>query len=94
MTCPNIIRFDTCHTHYILTHPGSGRSPFVSRLSTRSHFIHPRAAVVYVSAEDEARLEVDADLVVEPLVHHVLVNAPPRIPLSKLQPLVQKLGTG
>ena len=94
MTCPNIIRFDTYHTHYILTHPGSGRSPFVSRLLARSHLVHPCAAVIHVSAEDKARLEVDTDLVVEPLVDHVFVDAPPRIPLSKLQPLVQKLGRG
>ena len=77
-----------------MTHPRCGRRPFVSRLLARPHLIHPSTAVIHVSAEDEARLEVDADLVVEPLVHHVLVNAPPRIPLSKLQPLVQKLGRG
>ena len=83
-----------CYIDYVSTHPRGGRCSFVSRLLARPHLIHPCTAVIHVSAEDEARLEVDADLVVEPFVDHVLVDAAPRIPLSKLEPLVQKLGRG
>ena len=76
----------------MLTHPGRGRCAFVSRLLARSHLVHPRAAVVHVPAKDEACLQVDADLVVEPLVEHVLVNAATGVPLAKLQTLEQKFG--
>ena len=75
----------------MLTHPGRGRCAFVSRLLARSHLVHPRAAVVHVPAEDEACLQVDADLVVEPLVEHMLVNFAPCVPLAKLQSLETKI---
>ena len=70
-----------------LTYPRRGGRALVSRLLARSHLVHPRAAVVHVPAEDEACLQVDADLVVEPLVEHMFVNAATCVPLAKLQTL-------
>ena len=78
----------------LVTYPWRGRNAFVTRLLARSHLVHPGAAVVHISAKDEACLEVDADLVVEPLVKHMLVNFAPCVPLAKRQSLQQTFGRG
>ena len=59
----------------------------VAGVTGRSHFIHPSSAVGGVSAEDESGFAVDADLVVESLRSHVLVDGAACPPLAEPQTL-------
>ena len=56
----------------------------ILRLFRRAHFVHPRAAIVAVAAEHEARAPVDAHRIGEALSAHVAVQREARVPFAEL----------
>ena len=56
----------------------------ILRLFRGAHFVHPRAAIVVVAAEHEARAPVDAHRIGEALSAHLAVQREARVPLAEL----------
>ena len=59
------------------------RHSLVARHRRAAHLVHPRTAVVPVATEHKACCRVHADGIVEPVVHHVLIDALAGVPLAE-----------
>lgn len=66
---------------------GSSRFAFVTGFLGRSHFVHPGATIGIVAAEYEAGFGVDADLIVESAIGHMLVDLSPGVSLPEAETL-------
>lgn len=64
-----------------------GRFAFVTSFLGRSHLVHPGAAIGIVAAEYEAGFGMNADLIVESAVDHVLIDLSSGISLSEAETL-------
>lgn len=67
--------------------PGCGRFPLVTSLLRGSHLVHPGAAIGVIAAEHKAGVRINADLIVESAIAHVLVDVPSGESLSEAETL-------
>lgn len=66
---------------------GSSRFAFVTSFLGRSHFVHPGATISIVASEYEAGFGMDADLIVESAIGHMLVDLSSGVSLSEAETL-------
>lgn len=64
-----------------------GRFTFVTSFLGRSHFVHPGAAISIGTAEYETSFGMNANLIVESAIGHVLVDLSPGVSLSEVETL-------